>query len=108
MLVSWALTDEGSDTVTCGENSAPTREGAPTTKRERPVGPGIYRRTMDTREIETVIMQKEEDLKQWCRSSGENVGKMNPSSGDDWWIECPTCGRKWAGGSTVLADHNRC
>lgn len=62
---------------------------------------------MDIREIEMAIMQKEEDMKAWCPSSGENVGRMTPSTGDDWWIECPTCGRTWAGGSTVLADHDR-
>ncbi|GGB22068.1 hypothetical protein GCM10011492_09950 [Flexivirga endophytica] len=62
---------------------------------------------MDVPYIETVIVQKEEDMKPWCSSSGENVGRMIPMTGDDWWIECPTCGRRWAGGSTVLSDHDR-
>lgn len=57
-------------------------------------------------EIEEVILQKEEDLKPWCRSSGENAGRMTPATGDDWWIECPTCGMRWCGGSTVLPDHD--
>lgn len=63
---------------------------------------------MDVPEIETVIWQKEEDLKAWCPSSGENVGRMIPIPGsDDWKIECPTCGTMWHGGSTVLDDHDR-
>jgi len=63
---------------------------------------------MEIPEIETAIQQKEEDLKNWCPSSGENVGKMIQLDGsDDWKIECPTCGTWWYGGSTVLDDHNR-
>ncbi|MFT4258135.1 hypothetical protein [Microbacterium sp.] len=55
-----------------------------------------------------VILQKEEDLKMWCPSSGENVGRMLPIAGsDDWYIQCPTCSTRWAGGSTVLDDHDR-
>ncbi|WP_146031829.1 hypothetical protein [Arthrobacter sp. AFG7.2] len=57
--------------------------------------------------IQQVILQKEEDMKAWCPSSGENVGLMIESPGsDDWYIKCPTCATKWAGGSTVLDDHN--
>ncbi|GLB67034.1 hypothetical protein AHIS1636_14730 [Arthrobacter mangrovi] len=63
---------------------------------------------MDVPEIETGILQKEEDLKTWCPSSGEDVGRMIPLSwSDDWKVECPACGRWWHGGSTVLADHER-
>ena len=63
---------------------------------------------MDIREIETVILQKEEDLKAWCPASGENEGRMIPIPGsDEWKIECPTCGAWWHGGSTVLPDHDR-
>lgn len=63
---------------------------------------------MDIREIELAILQKEEDLKAWCRSSGENVGRMIEIPGsDDWKIQCPTCGRWWHGGSTVLVDHDK-
>ena len=58
--------------------------------------------------IQQVILQKEEDMKAWCPSSGENVGRMIEFPGnDDWHIECPTCGMKWAGGGTVLPDHDR-
>jgi predicted RNA-binding Zn-ribbon protein involved in translation (DUF1610 family) len=54
------------------------------------------------------ILQKEEDMKAWCPSSGEDVGRIIESPRtDEWHIECPTCGRRWAGGSTVLDDHNR-
>lgn len=43
----------------------------------------------------------------WCPSSGQNVGLMIESvNSDDWQIECPTCGMKWHGGSTVLSDHH--
>lgn len=63
---------------------------------------------MDVPEIETAIWQKEEGMKVWCPSSGENVGRMIPTPGsDDWTIVCPTCGTHWAGGSTVLNDHDR-
>jgi len=63
---------------------------------------------MDIPEIETVLMQKEQDLKAWCPSSGENVGRMIEIPGsDEWNIECPTCGTRWHGGSTTLNDHNR-
>lgn len=45
---------------------------------------------------------------QKCTSSGLDVGRMLPIPGsDDWHIECPTCGMWWAGGSTVLPEHNR-
>lgn len=50
----------------------------------------------------------EEDMKGWCPSSGENVGSMIEFPGtDEWYIVCPTCGTRWAGGSTVLNDHNK-
>lgn len=43
-----------------------------------------------------------------CPSSGENVGRMVEIWGsDEWRIECPTCGAMWAGGSTVLMEHDR-
>ena len=42
----------------------------------------------------------------WCPSSGLDVGLMVETPGsDEWKIECPTCGRLWFGGSTVLDDH---
>lgn len=25
---------------------------------------------------------------------------------DEWYIQCPTCGLRWAGGSTVLDEHD--
>ena len=63
---------------------------------------------LDIRRIEEVMLQKEEDLKGWCPSSGENVDSMIEFPGtDDWHIECPSCGTRWAGGSTVLSDHNK-
>jgi hypothetical protein len=53
-------------------------------------------------------IQKEEDMKSWCPSSGENVGSMIEFPGsDEWHIVCPTCGTRWAGGSTMLNDHNK-
>lgn len=56
--------------------------------------------------IEEAILQKEEDIKAWCLSSGENVGRMIEMQGsDEWYIACPACGMRWAGGSTVLPDH---
>ncbi|MGN7150349.1 hypothetical protein ACTHQ6_15300 [Arthrobacter sp. SAFR-179] len=58
--------------------------------------------------IQEAILQKEEDMKPWCPSSGENVGRMIEFPGsDEWYIECPSCGMKWAGGGTVLPDHDR-
>jgi hypothetical protein len=43
-----------------------------------------------------------------CPSSGEDVGRMIEIWGsDEWRIECPTCGAMWAGGSTVLIEHDR-
>ena len=63
---------------------------------------------LDRMKIQEAILQKEEDMKTWCPSSGENMGRMIEFPGnDDWYIECPTCGVRWAGGSTVLADHDR-
>ncbi|MDJ0317630.1 MULTISPECIES: hypothetical protein [Arthrobacter] len=63
---------------------------------------------LDIVKIEEAILQKEEDMKAWCPSSGENVGRMIESSAtDNWYIACPTCGVRWAGGSTVLSDHTR-
>lgn len=54
------------------------------------------------------ILQKEEDMKSWCPSSSENVGSMIEFPGtDEWYIVCPTCGTRWAGGSTMLNDHNK-
>ena len=53
-------------------------------------------------------MQKEEDLKRRCPSSGGKVGRMIERPGsDDWYIKRPTCGTQWAGGSTVLSEHNK-
>ena len=47
----------------------------------------------------------ESDLR--CPSSSKNVGRMIEIAGsDDWRIECPTCGSKWGGGSTVLEEHD--
>lgn len=44
-----------------------------------------------------------------CPSSNKSVGRMIEIPGsDDWKIECPTCGCKWHGGSTVLDEHDRC
>lgn len=58
--------------------------------------------------IQEAILQKEEDLKTWCPASGENIGRVIEIRGsDEWNVECPTCGMKWAGGSTVLDDHER-
>lgn len=41
-----------------------------------------------------------------CPASGENTGKMEfiPGS-DEWYICCPQCGMRWAGGPTVLDPH---
>ncbi|MDQ0239288.1 hypothetical protein [Arthrobacter bambusae] len=65
-------------------------------------------RDLDFMKAQETILQKEEDLKAWCPSSGENVGRMIEFPGtDEWYIECPTCGGKWAGSSTVLDDHDR-
>ena len=59
-------------------------------------------------QTEEAILQMEESAKAWCPSGGENVGIIidRPSS-DEWYIQCPTCRVKWAGGSTVLAEHRR-
>lgn len=58
--------------------------------------------------IQETILTKEEDMKAWCPSSGADVGRMIELPGtDEWHFVCPTCGAKWAGGSTVLADHDR-
>ena len=62
---------------------------------------------LDVMQIQEAILQKEEEMKTWCPSSGENMGRVIEFPGnDEWYIQCPTCGMKWAGGSTVLADHN--
>lgn len=63
---------------------------------------------MDISEIEEVILQKEQDLARCCPASGKNTGRMIPIPGsDEWNIECPECATRWAGGSTILADHDR-
>lgn len=62
----------------------------------------------DFPKMQEAIMQMEEEMKAWCPSSGENVGRMIETPGsDEWNIECPACRTKWAGGSTVLDDHVR-
>jgi len=62
---------------------------------------------LDIPGLEEAILQKEEDMKAWCPSSGENIGSMMEFPGtDEWHIVCPTCGTRWPGGSTVLKDHN--
>lgn len=67
-----------------------------------------YGDDLDFVKIQDAILQKEEDMKTWCPSSGEDVGRMIEFPGnDEWYVECPTCGLKWAGGSTVLAGHDR-
>lgn len=64
--------------------------------------------SLDIRLISEVILQKEEDLKQWCSASGTDVGQMIVIPGsDEWKIRCPECGVHWYGGSTVLSDHDR-
>lgn len=63
---------------------------------------------LDIVRIEEAILQKEEDMKPWCPSRGEDVGRMMEIQGtDEWNIMCPTCGTRWAGGSTVLSDHKK-
>ena len=53
-------------------------------------------------------LQEEEDMKSLCPSSGENAGSMIEFPGtDEWYIVCPTCGTRWAGGSIMLNDHNK-
>lgn len=53
-------------------------------------------------------IQEEEDMKAWCPSSSQNVGRMIEIRGsDEWRIECPACGTWWSGGSTLLADHKK-
>lgn len=62
---------------------------------------------LDSGGIREAIFQTEENMNRWCPSSGENVGSMIEFRGtDEWHIVCPTCGTRWAGGSTVLNDHN--
>ncbi|MFJ6378348.1 hypothetical protein ACIQH9_21830 [Pseudarthrobacter oxydans] len=62
----------------------------------------------DLNRMQEAILQKEEDMKSLCPSSGENVGSMIEFPGtDEWYIVCPTCGTRWAGGSTMLNDHNK-
>lgn len=57
--------------------------------------------------IQETILQTEEGTKSWCPSSGQNIGSMIEFPGtDEWHIVCPTCGTRWAGGSTVLNGHN--
>lgn len=56
---------------------------------------------------ERALLKMEEELKRWCPSSGENVGKLISIPGsDDHKIQCPTCGTTWCGGGRVLPDHN--
>ncbi|WP_353649377.1 hypothetical protein ABLG96_21700 [Nakamurella sp. A5-74] len=63
---------------------------------------------MDVPQFEAALLQMEEDMKAWCPSSTENVGRVIEIPGsDEWNIECPTCGTRWAGGSAVLDDHKR-
>lgn len=58
--------------------------------------------------VQVTILQMEEDINAWCPSSGENVGRIiERPGGDEWYIECPICCTKWAGGSAVLTEHNR-
>lgn len=67
-----------------------------------------YADNQDFFQTQEEAMQKEEDMKKRCPSSGENEGRMIERPGsDDWYIKCPTCGTQWAGGSTVLSEHNK-
>jgi len=44
-------------------------------------------------------------MKDLCPASGKQ-GRMEEIPGsDDWYITCPICGMRWAGGSLILTDH---
>lgn len=59
-------------------------------------------------EIEEALLQRANDLEAWCPASGEDVGEVEYIWGsDDWYVTCPMCEARWAGGRTVLSDHNR-
>lgn len=63
---------------------------------------------MDISEIEEVNLKKEQDLARWCPENGKNTGQiiLVPGS-DEWYMECPEFGTRWAGGSTMLTNHVR-
>ncbi|MBX7442906.1 MULTISPECIES: hypothetical protein [unclassified Arthrobacter] len=62
----------------------------------------------DFLKVQVAVLQLEEDIKAQCPSGGENFGRVIQRSGsDEWYIGCPTCCIKWAGGSTVLTVHDR-
>ena len=50
----------------------------------------------------------EEDVKGCVRPVARTWVSMIEFPGkDEWYIVCPTCGTRWAGGSTVLNDHHK-
>jgi hypothetical protein len=42
-----------------------------------------------------------------CPGSGTQGRMIERDGWDDWNIVCPTCGAIWAGGSTLLLQHDR-
>lgn len=68
-------------------------------------------------DLNAELNQRSEDIKaesprnvrnDRCPSSGQPVGRMIETPGsDEWKIKCPTCGKWWHGGSTVLDEHDR-
>jgi hypothetical protein len=57
---------------------------------------------------ESVVLQKEEELKTWCPSSGENARRMISLAGsDEWKVQRPSCGRRWHAGNTALVDQDQ-
>jgi hypothetical protein len=40
-----------------------------------------------------------------CPGTGRQ-GHMDESApGDDWYVICPVCNMRWAGGSTIISSH---
>lgn len=46
-----------------------------------------------------------EEVTEACPGTGQQ-GHMDESApGDDWYVICPVCGMKWAGGSLTVSPH---
>lgn len=40
-----------------------------------------------------------------CPGTGQTGHLDFRAAGDDWYVECPVCGAKWAGGSSTISPH---
>lgn len=50
-------------------------------------------------------MDEQDNTTDVCPGTGGQVLVEDQQGGDDWYVKCPVCGMRWAGGSHVVAPH---